>query len=156
MIDFVRVGERIAELRRQAGLSQEELAAELFVTRQAISKWERGASAPPLDAIAVMSRRFGVSFESILGLFESDDVDPEDIFKGHNRAYILSRIAEGTLRVNLPDVFYQLSPRERTYLLRHIKYGAIKVDRRELWVKLTPSEQKFLGGYYDEICEGDT
>ena len=156
MIDFVRVGERIAELRRQAGLSQEELAAELFMTRQAISKWERGASAPSIDHILQMARRFNTSFERILGLSESDDVDPEDIFKGHDRSYILSRIAEGTLTVNLPDVFYQLSPKERMYLLRHIKYGAIKVDRRELWVKLTPSEQKFLGGFYDEICEGKT
>lgn len=158
MIDIVRVGERIAELRRQSELSQEELAAELFVTRQALSKWERGSSQPPLDAIARMSRRFGVSFEDILGLDqeESDDVDPEDIFKGHDRAYILSKIADGALKVNLPDVFYQLSPKERMYLLHHIKYGGIAVDRRELWVKLTPSEQKFLGGYYDEICEGNT
>ena len=154
MIDIVRVGRRIAELRRKVGLSQEELADELFVTRQAISKWERGASAPSLDAIAQMSRRFGTKVEDLLGLFEEDEIDPEDIFRGHTRDYILSRISEGMLKLDLPEVFDQFSSPERMYLLRHIKYGAIKVDRRVLWSKLTPPEQKFLGGIYDEICEG--
>lgn len=154
MIDFIRVGERIAALRRDKGLSQEELAAELFVTRQALSKWERGASAPSIDTLIEMSRRFSVSVEYILCLDEAIDLDPEDIFRGHDRFYVLSRIADGTLTVHLPDVFYQLSPKERMYLLHHVKLGVLSTDRRELWAKLTPSEQKFLGGYYDEICEG--
>lgn len=154
MIDFIRVGERIAQLRRDQGVSQEELAAELFVTRQALSKWERGASAPSIDTLIEMSRRFSVPVEYILCLDEPIDLDPDDIFRGHDRAYILSRIADGTLTVNLPDVFYQLSPKERMHLLHHIKQGVISTDRRELWVKLTASEQKYLGGYYDEICEG--
>ena len=119
MIDFIRVGERIAQLRRDSNLSQEDLAAELFVTRQALSKWERGASAPSIDTLIEMSRRFSVSVEYILCLDEPIDLDPEDIFRGHDRSYILSRIADGTLSVDLPSVFYQLSPKERMYMLKN-------------------------------------
>ena len=155
MIDFLKVGERIAFLRRERELSQEELASELFVTRQALSKWERGASAPSIDTLIAMSRRFGVSVESILCLDDAvSDVDPLDVFAGHDRRFIVNEIAQGNIHVNLPDVFYQFSPLERMLLLRKIREGTLSVDREELWVKLTGAEQKYLGGSHNEIHEG--
>ena len=153
MIDFVKVGTRISEYRRAAGLSQEELADMLFVTRQALSKWENGTSIPSIDTVYMLSKIFSVSFEQILGLFENEkiSVDENDIFKGHDRSFIVSKIASGEIKVDLPDVFYQMSPAERMYILKHIKDGKLSADRRELWVKLTPSEQKYLGGTIYEI-----
>lgn len=147
MIDFVKVGERIAEHRKRLGFSQGELADKLYVTRQALSKWENGLSVPSIDALSEMSRMFGVSFEEILGLFERApaELDEEDIFRGHDRKYILTKIAEGDIKVNIPNVFYQLSPAERMYILKFIKEGKLPVQMRELWVKLTPSEQKYMG-----------
>ena len=44
MIDTVKVGRAIAELRRRAGLTQAELADRLYVTHQSLSKWETGGS----------------------------------------------------------------------------------------------------------------
>ena len=58
MIDFVKVGARIAEYRKKSGLSQEELAERLFVTRQAISKWENGTSVPSIDTLCEISKMF--------------------------------------------------------------------------------------------------
>ena len=49
MIDFVKVGNRIQTLRRNSNLSQESLAEQLFITRQALSKWENGTSIPSID-----------------------------------------------------------------------------------------------------------
>ena len=46
MIDFVKVGNRIQTLRKQSNFSQESLAERLFITRQALSKWENGTSIP--------------------------------------------------------------------------------------------------------------
>ena len=146
MIDFVRVGETIARLRRARGMSQDELAGILYVTRQALSKWERGAAAPSIDSLAALSELFGVSFEELLCINEKlPYIDERDIFRGREREYIMSKILSGELELKLADVFYQMSPAERMHILREIKCGRLKTDREELYPKLTPSEQKFLG-----------
>ena len=62
----MNVPERIQVLRKQKGISQEELASELGVSRQAVSKWESGQSFPELDNIVALSDFFGVSADFIL------------------------------------------------------------------------------------------
>ena len=62
----MNVSERIQELRKQKGVSQEELANELGISRQAVSKWESGQSFPELDNIIALSDYFGVSADHIL------------------------------------------------------------------------------------------
>ena len=80
MIDFVRVGKKIQELRLSQGLSQDALSERLSVTRQALSRWENGQSAPSIDTLITLSKIFGVSFEEILCLDEEPEIDPENIF----------------------------------------------------------------------------
>lgn len=60
------LAEKIAQLRRQNGWSQEELANRLEVSRQAVSKWEGGASIPELDKVLRMSDLFGVTTDYLL------------------------------------------------------------------------------------------
>ena len=55
------LGEKIIQMRKQKEWSQEELASQLGISRQSVSKWESGASIPELDKIVSMSRLFGVS-----------------------------------------------------------------------------------------------
>ena len=57
------LAEKIALLRRQNGWSQEELADQLNVSRQAVSKWEGGTSIPDLDKILKLSALFEVRSE---------------------------------------------------------------------------------------------
>lgn len=68
------IGQRIAEKRREAGLSQEALGESLGVTRQSISKWEGDGSLPEIDKLIAMSRLFGVSVGWLLG--EEDGEQP--------------------------------------------------------------------------------
>ncbi len=58
--------EKLIKLRKQQGWSQEELASQLDVTRQSVSKWESMASIPDLDKIIKLSRIFGVSTDYLL------------------------------------------------------------------------------------------
>lgn len=60
------ISEKIRQYRKQAGLSQEELADKLEVSRQAVSKWEMGQSAPDPEKIVRMSELFGVSTDELL------------------------------------------------------------------------------------------
>lgn len=60
------LGQRIQELRRAAGLSQEALGGQLGVSRQAISKWEADAAVPEVDKLLTLSRLFGVGMDVLL------------------------------------------------------------------------------------------
>lgn len=62
----MNIADRIQYLRKQKGLSQEELADKIGVSRQAVSKWESKQSTPDLDKIIVMSDLFEVTTDYIL------------------------------------------------------------------------------------------
>lgn len=59
-------GEKLQALRKAQGLSQEELAQRINVSRQALSKWESGASVPDTENVIALSRLFGVSTDYLL------------------------------------------------------------------------------------------
>lgn len=59
-------GEKIQKLRKEAGLSQEEMAQQLGVSRQAVSKWERDSGYPETEKIIHMSRLFNVTLDYLL------------------------------------------------------------------------------------------
>ena len=57
----------IAELRSQKGFSQDELAEKVFVTRQAVSRWENGETVPNTETLKLLSKVFDVSINTLLG-----------------------------------------------------------------------------------------
>lgn len=62
----MEIGEKIRELRTSAGLTQDELAAKLLVTRTAVSKWETGRGWPGVDSLKLIADKFGVSIDSLV------------------------------------------------------------------------------------------
>ena len=60
--------EKLYELRRASGMSQEELAEKLGVSRQAVSKWESGATQPELQKLIELSKLYSVSVDELLSL----------------------------------------------------------------------------------------
>ncbi len=62
----MKLGETICRLRTKAGLSQNDLAQALEVSRQSVSKWETGASVPELDKLVKMAGLFGVSLDELV------------------------------------------------------------------------------------------
>ena len=59
--------EVFTDLRKKAGFSQNQVADELHVTRQAVSRWERGETIPEPETLLTLSRLFGVSVNTLLG-----------------------------------------------------------------------------------------
>ena len=57
----------ILELRTKRGLSQDELAEKIMVTRQAVSRWENGETVPNTDTLKLLSKVFDVSINTLLG-----------------------------------------------------------------------------------------
>jgi transcriptional regulator with XRE-family HTH domain len=72
---YMTLGEKIQQQRKSKKLSQEELAARITISRQAVSKWELGESKPDIDNIIQLSKLFGVTTDYLL----VDDYKDSDI-----------------------------------------------------------------------------
>ncbi len=65
-IDKVKFGEFVAQLRREKGYTQKQVAAELFVSDKAVSKWERGMSMPDISLLMPLANLLGVTVTELL------------------------------------------------------------------------------------------
>lgn len=59
-------GNKLYEMRKEKGLSQEELASRLEVTRQTVSKWELGDATPDLDKLVLLAELFEISLDELV------------------------------------------------------------------------------------------
>lgn len=81
---IMEFNEKLQELRKQKGLTQEQLAEELYVSRTAVSKWESGRGYPSIDSLKAISKFFSVtvdellSGEELLNIAEEDHKQKED------------------------------------------------------------------------------
>lgn len=80
----VEIAQRLAERRKQAGLSQEALAEKLGVSRQAVSKWERSESSPDTDNLIALAQLYGVSLDDLL--YVDDEMRDDVAFEAEDRA----------------------------------------------------------------------
>ena len=79
--------EKLQELRRQRGLTQEELAAALYVSRTAVSKWESGRGYPSIDSLKALARFYCVTVDELLSGQEILTIAEED--RHHTRSGFL-------------------------------------------------------------------
>ena len=95
--------EKLQQLRKQKNLTQEELAAALFVSRAAVSKWESGRGYPGIDSLKAIAKYFSVSVdlllsgEELLTLAEADTREKESRLR--ERAFGLLDLGTGLLAV---------------------------------------------------------
>ncbi len=75
----IEIANKLIELRRNKGLSQEELADRLGISRQAVSKWERAESSPDIDNIIMLSRLYGISVDELLCNEDSPGMDEAEL-----------------------------------------------------------------------------
>lgn len=68
------LGTRIAELRKQHGMTQLELAEKMGITDKAVSKWERDLSCPDINSLPNLAEIFGVSVEELMQIQKEVDV----------------------------------------------------------------------------------
>ena len=62
----IEIANRLVELRKKSGLSQEELSEKLGISRQAVSKWERAEASPDTDNLICLAKLYGVSLDELL------------------------------------------------------------------------------------------
>ena len=87
----MELGEKILELRKKMGFSQEELADKVSVSRQTISKWELGETCPDIKQAKELSKIFKVSLDELVG----NDVNNVMIEKVSNTEKLAGLILKG-------------------------------------------------------------
>jgi transcriptional regulator with XRE-family HTH domain len=70
MLSAKKIGEKIREKREESHFTQEDLAGQVYVTRQAISSWEKGVTFPDIDNVVSLCEIFHCSLEELLCLRE--------------------------------------------------------------------------------------
>jgi Predicted transcriptional regulators len=81
----IEIANRLAQLRKDQNLSQEELAAKIGVSRQAISNWERGEASPDTDNLILLANIYGKTIDEILtGNPPKVEATPETITSQEN------------------------------------------------------------------------
>ncbi len=80
----VEIAQRLAELRRERGFSQEGLAEQLGLSRQAVSKWERAESAPDMGNLIALADLYEVTLDELLRV--SPEVADDVRFESQERA----------------------------------------------------------------------
>ena len=161
----------IYELRTKNGYSQDELAEKVFVTRQAVSRWERGDTVPNTETLKLLSGLFHVSINTLLGsphqlVCQCCGMPLEDSIIGHNQDGSMNEdyckwcYADGTytysdmddlIRVCIPNMVQQGFSEEqaRTYL----KQALPKLDYWKRYEELSDGGQfeAFKKQLMDEI-----
>lgn len=80
----VEIAQRLAELRREKGFSQEELAERIGLSRQAVSKWERAESSPDTGNLIALAKLYGVTLDELLRV--DADIEDDVKFESQDRA----------------------------------------------------------------------
>ena len=75
----IEIANRLVELRKKSGLSQEELASKLGLSRQAVSKWERAEASPDTDNLIVLAQIYHVSLDDLLSTDTPVDEIVQDV-----------------------------------------------------------------------------
>lgn len=85
--------DKLIYLRKQKGLSQEELAEKMALSRQSVSRWESGGAVPGIDSLKLLSRLYGVSVDYLLddSLDAPTDTQPLEPAKPAPSAFFLRK-----------------------------------------------------------------
>lgn len=113
------LSEKLYQLRKKSGLSQEQLAEQLNVSRQAISKWESGSAFPESEKLIIISNYFGISVDYLLKDDVEDEVKTSNVEFGKNPttlaglmiciAGIVAMVLWGLLSILRPETSDQMS-----------------------------------------------
>ena len=150
----MKLEERLTALRKEKGLSQLELAEALGVSRQAVSRWEVGASAPGMENLLALSRLYGVPLDELVG-GPAREAEPEAEPNARAAELVSARRLNRALAAALAAVLLAAALLAGLYWGRH---NAPPTDRTEegiLIIDIGDAETREIGDS-DVVIIGET
>ncbi|MDD4069689.1 MAG: helix-turn-helix transcriptional regulator [Candidatus Izemoplasmatales bacterium] len=109
MLNLDLISKKIIEKRKQKGMTQNELADALFVSRQAVSKWEMGKSLPSIEVLLENTELFDVTIDYMLDGSELSDHDYQTMFMQYPRESVIHHYQNSNhLNEDIKNIFYLL------------------------------------------------
>ena len=147
MLNLEKIGSKITELRKQHKMKQNELADTLFVTHQAVSKWENGKSIPSIEILYDLTKIFKVSIDYLLDDSEISEHDYASQFKNYPREAIISKFLKlENLDNEVEKIFYLLNKDERRMILEQIISKKVNISLEIIWPFLSAKERTYILG----------
>lgn len=140
----MKFSEKLTELRRSRGWSQEQLGERLGVTRQTVSKWELGATTPELEKLAMMSDIFGVSTDELIKGEPQEPAEPAEPVEPVKPAETIQDTK--TLRSRL-HFEYKSRRTVRGLPLVHINFGAGRYTAKGIFALGNKAVGVVAGGF---------
>ena len=129
---ILELNKKLQELRKQKGLTQEELADILYVSRTAISKWESGRGLPTIDSLMNIAKYFCVSIDELLSGDEILQIASEDSKKKENN---IKDLVFGLLDVGmLLLLFLPLFGQKADGIINEV--SLVSLMGSQLWLKI--------------------
>ncbi len=122
--------EKLYELRKEKGFSQEELADRLNVARQTISKWENGTTTPDTNNLIELSNIFEISIDDFVGKNKIEDIENKEVVNSKINKKIVKRIIVGIISILL--LLFILILVNRFILITKIRMNLVTSQRRDI------------------------
>ena len=142
MLNLEQIGHKISEQRKLKNMTQKELAETLFVTHQAVSKWEKGKSIPSIEILYEITQLFNISIDYLLDDSDILETDYEMQFKQYPRKSVISKFLQSNQCCNnLEDIFYLLNAEERDVIIDLILSQKVQADLDKIWHVFSKKER---------------
>ncbi len=145
MLDLKVIGETICYYRESINLTQQDLADCLYVSRQAVSKWETGKSIPSIEIMVELTKIYHISIDDLIWGHKTLNHDATYLLANYPRSYVLHQLISGKLEnIKLHEMLYLLNKEERDIVISHIIKQNIQMDLTVLFPCLNMNERRRL------------
>ena len=145
MLNLIIIGNKITKLRKQSKLTQAELANSLFVTHQAVSKWENGKSIPSIEVLIKLTSLFDITIDYLIDDSEVKDNDYNILFQQLPRQVVIGKyLNSNNINIDFKNIFYLLNPQERIQIIKRIIAKTVNIDILVIWPYLNDQERLYL------------
>ena len=159
-----KLGNAIRRLRTEAGMTQEELAAHVGVSFQAVSKWETGTTTPDISLLPKLAVLFGVRIDDLFGITDADELERVEFILEHERLteenFRYSKKVMDKALENAPDdvrilktyarLYFAKNQRDRLEAGRMLRRAMEKTpEDDEIWLLY----QQFCGTAYEDFVQ---
>lgn len=147
MLNLKLIGKRISEKRKECNYTQNYIADTLFVTHQAVSKWENGKSLPTIDILYDLTKLLNISIDYLLDDSDIEEHDYETKFKNFDREYVLGDFfKQEDWHQYINDIFYLLNSKERFKVINKMIQSEECFLIKSIWPYLNDEERIYLLG----------
>ncbi len=147
MLNLEKIGQKISDRRKELKFTQNELAEKLFVTHQAVSKWEKGKSIPSIEILYALTTVLDISIDYLLNNTELEENEYDTLIKQTSTSAAIHKFMNSeTQTEDIENLFYLLSNEERKLIIERMINHTLSLDVHDVWHLLSKKERFYLLG----------